>query len=58
MLTKQRTQLYNQLESILYIANPELLTYSKHGYPNWLLAVILNYLTAKRLTKARVISLS
>jgi transposase len=58
MLTKQRTQLYNQLESILYIANPEMLIYSKHGYPNWLLAVIQNYPTAKRLSKARVTSLS
>jgi len=58
MLTKQRTQLYNQLESILYIANPEMLIYSKHGYPSWLLTVILNYPTAKRLSKARVTSLS
>lgn len=58
MLTKQRTQLYNQLESILYIANPEMLTYCKHGYPNWLLRVILNYPTAKRLSKARVTALS
>ena len=58
MLTKQRTQLYNQLESILYIANPEMLTYCKHGYASWLLTVILNYPTAKRLSKARVTSLS
>lgn len=58
MLTKQRTQLYNQLESILYIANPEMLAYCKHGYPSWLLTVILNYPTAKRLSKARVTSLS
>jgi len=58
MLTKQRTQLYNQLESILYIANPEMLIYCKHGYPNWLLTVILNYPTAKRLSKARVATLS
>lgn len=58
MLTKQRTQLYNQLESILYIANPEMLTYCKHGYPSWLLTVILNYPTAKCLSKARAASLS
>jgi transposase len=58
MLTKQRTQLYNQLESIVYIANPEILTYCKHGYPNWLLRVILNYPTAKRLSKAKIASLS
>lgn len=58
MLTKQRTQLYNQLESILYIANPEVLTYCKDGYPNWLLRVILNYPTAKHLSKARLATLS
>lgn len=58
MLTKQRTQLYNQLESILYIANPEMLTYCKHGYPSWVLTVILQFPTAKRLSKARVTSLS
>jgi transposase len=58
MLTKQRTQLYNQLESVLYIANPELLSYCKHGYPRWLLRVILQFPTAKRLSKARVTTLS
>ncbi|HVO72726.1 MAG TPA: IS110 family transposase [Ignavibacteriaceae bacterium] len=57
-LVKQRTQLYNQLESILYIANPELLTYCKDGYPNWLLKVILQYPTAKHLSKARIDALT
>jgi transposase len=58
MLTKQRTQLYNQLESVLYIANPEMLSYSRYGYPQWLLKVILQFPTAKRLSKARVTTLS
>lgn len=58
MLTKQRTQLYNQLEAILYTANPELLIYCKHGYPNWLLRVILRYPTARHLSKARVTALT
>jgi len=58
MLTKQRTQLYNQLESILYIANPEVLIYCKEGYPNWLLKVILNYPTANHLSRARLATLS
>lgn len=53
MLTKQRTQLYNQLEANLYNANPELLRYAKYGYPNWLLQVIINYPTAKHLAKAK-----
>lgn len=58
ILTKQRTQLYNQLESNLYNANPELLKYTKYGYPNWLLRVIMNYPTAKHLAKARLSTLS
>jgi transposase len=57
MLTKQRTQLYNQLESNLYNANPELLRYSKYGYPKWLLKVILDYPTARHLSKVRVSTL-
>lgn len=58
MLTKQRTQLYNQLESILYTANPELLAYCRHGYPDWLLRVILRYPTARDLSKARIAGLT
>jgi transposase len=58
ILTKQRTQLYNQLESNLYNANPELLRYTKYGYPNWLLQVIVNYPTARHLSKARITTLS
>jgi transposase len=58
MLTKQKTQLYNQLESVLYTANPEILVYCRHGCPNWLLEVLLHYPTAKRLSRARVTGLT
>jgi transposase len=58
MLTKQRTQLYNQLQSNLYNANPELLRYSNYGYPKWLLRVIIQYPTARDLSKARISTLS
>jgi transposase len=58
MLTKQRTQLYNQLEFILYIANPEVLIYCKEDYPNWLMKVLLNYPTAKHLSRARLSTLT
>ncbi len=54
LLTKQRTQLYNQLESILYIASPELLAHCKYGYPNWLMEVILRYPTARHLSRAKI----
>ncbi len=53
MLVKQKTQLYNQLESLLYIANPELLCFCKHGYPQWLLKVLMRYPTAKHLSRAK-----
>jgi len=58
ILTKQRTQLYNQLEANLYNANPELLRYTKYGYPNWLLRVIISYPTAKHLARAKLSALS
>lgn len=58
MLTKQSTQLLNQLESLLYTANTELLTYCKGGMPGWVLKVLLKYPTATRLARARVPALA
>ena len=52
MLTKQRTQLLNQLEPLLYSANPELLTYCKDGVPGWVLKLLKRYPTASKLAKA------
>ena len=53
MLTKQRTQLYNQLESLLYSAHPEILTFCKDGMPQWVLKLLILYPTSKKLSKAR-----
>jgi len=53
MLSKQKTQLLNQLESNLYGANPEILAYCKHGVPNWVLSVLQRYPTAAKLAKAK-----
>jgi transposase len=58
MLTKQSTQLLNQLESLLYTANTELLGYCKNGTPDWVLKVLLKYPTAAKLAKARVPALA
>jgi len=58
ILTKQKTQLYNQLESVLYTANPEVLLYCKYGCPKWLLKVIRLYPTARELSRARITKLS
>lgn len=58
MLTKQRNQLCNQLESLLYNANPELLIYCKEGVPQWVLKLLTRYPTAKELSKAKVASVA
>jgi transposase len=54
MLTKQSTQLLNQLESLVYNANPEILTYCKDGSPQWVLKLLTSYPTALRLSRAKV----
>jgi transposase len=58
MLTKQKTQLLNQLESLLYSANPELLTYCKDGVPYWVLKLLKGYPTADKLSKAKLSSVA
>jgi hypothetical protein len=58
MLTKQSTQLFNQLEKLVYTANPELLKYCKDGMTDWFLKVLLHYPTASELSKASVKYLS
>ena len=58
MLTKQCTQLLNQLESLLYNANPEILLYCKDKTPQWVLKLLSRYPTALRLSKAKVKSLA
>ena len=52
LLVKQKVQLYNQLEALLYTANPELISYCKHGTPNWVLVLLKQYPSAKSLAKA------
>jgi transposase len=58
MLTKQSTQLLNQLESLVYNANPEILIYCKDGTPQWVLKLLTRYPTALRLSKAKVKSIA
>ncbi|MCK5784574.1 MAG: IS110 family transposase [Desulfobacterales bacterium] len=53
MLTKQNTQLINQLHSLLYTANPELLGFCQDGMSTWILKLLLQYPTATKLRKAR-----
>ena len=58
MLIKQKGQLLNQLESLLYLANPEILTYCKHGTPKWVLKLLEKYPTAQKIKAARIQSLT
>jgi transposase len=52
MLVKQKVQLNNQLEKLLYQHFCETLTYCRHGIPNWLLKMLVKYPTANQVLKA------
>ena len=54
MLTKQSTQFLNQLNTLLYITNPELLSYCQGGIPGWVLKLLVRYPSAAKLKKAHV----
>jgi len=54
LLTKQKTQLSNQLESLVYTANPEVLQYCQQGMSQWVLKLLKQYPTAKKLSRAKV----
>lgn len=58
MLTKQNTQLLNQLEKLLYCANPELLPFCKDSMPEWVLKLLIKCPTALVLSKANAKSVS
>jgi transposase len=58
MLTKQKTQLSNQLHAWVYSANPEVLKHCKDGFNQWVLKMLQQYPTAKLLAKAKVSKLS
>jgi transposase len=58
LLVKQKTQILNQLGSLLYTANPELITYCKSGLPTWLLKLLKQYPTAAKLAKAKASSVA
>lgn len=58
MLTKQCTQVINQLHSLLYTAQPQLLSFCRDGIPAWVLKLLLQYPTAAELKKARAKSVA
>ncbi len=55
LLLKQKTQLVNHLESVVYSSMPELLTYCRQGMPQWLLRVLAKYPTYQQLQRASLV---
>lgn len=58
LLKKQATQLYNNLQNLLYCACPSVLLYCRHGVPLWLLNLLERYPTAAQISKARPATLA
>ena len=58
MLQKQKVQLNNQLEKLLYQYFAEILVYCRHGTPAWLLIMLAKYPTAAMVLKAGITKLS
>ena len=52
MLQKQKVQLVNQLEKLLYQYFGEMLIYCRHGIPGWLLRMLTRYPCAQAVVKA------
>lgn len=58
MWTKQKVQLSNQLEKLLYQHLSELLIYCRHGTPSWMLHMLVKYSSVEQVKKAGVAGLS
>jgi transposase len=58
MLQKQKVQLNNQLEKLLYQYFAEMLVYCRHGSPIWLLSMLTKYPAAVVVLKAGTAKLS
>lgn len=58
MQQKQKTQLNNQLEKLLYQYFSEILVYCRHGIPAWLLRMLTKYSCAGAVAKAGAVKLS
>lgn len=54
MLKKQCAQLLNHLETLMYNAQPQLLTYCKDKTPGWIISLLAKYPTAMKLSRAKL----
>jgi len=57
MLKKHKVGLMGQLESLVYVANPDIMTYWKEKMPEWVLVLLSKYPTAKELSRTKLDSL-
>jgi transposase len=57
-LLKQRQQLANQLEKLLYEHFPPLMMYTRHGIPRWMITMLSAYPSPQSLRRAGVRRLS
>lgn len=58
MLIKQKSQMLNHLESMMYSAHPQLMIYCKDQTPKWVLTLLKLYPSAARLARAKAKSVA
>ena len=58
LVTKQKTQVINELKQLLYSSFPELQRFCKQGVPNWVLEILERYPSPKKLAKIKPEKLS
>ena len=58
MYKKQKTQLLNQLNILLYTSMPFLMKYTRNGIPNWMLLLVNKYPSSSKLARAKETTLA
>ena len=58
LVTKQKTQVINEMKQLLYSSFPELQRFCKQGVPNWVLEILARYPSPSKLAKIKPEKLS
>jgi len=58
LVTKQKTQLINELKQILYSSFPELQRFCKQGIPSWVLELLMLYPSPEKLVRQKPLKLA
>lgn len=53
LVTKQKTQLINELKQVLYSSFPELQRFCKQGVPSWVLELLISYPSPEKLARQK-----